>query len=101
MFGLIIHVRYWAVLVQGQSWRNSKSRKNFRERLSVVSIWSYKREFMISEIKWGANQRLFPVTELYLNKMYEVGEKHLAVYDVRLLSRENLTYKQKRKTVKK
>jgi hypothetical protein len=56
---------------------------------------------MISEIKWGANQRLFPVTELYLNKMYEVGEKHLTVYGVSLLSRENLTYKQKRKTVRK
>jgi hypothetical protein len=33
--------------------------------------------------------------------MYEVGEKYLAVYDVRLLSRENLTYKQERKTVRK
>jgi hypothetical protein len=56
---------------------------------------------MVSEIKRGANQRLFPVTELYLNKMYEVGEKHLAVYGVRLLSRENLTYKQERKNVRK
>jgi hypothetical protein len=33
--------------------------------------------------------------------MYEVGEKNLAVYDVRLLSRENITYEQKRKTIKK
>jgi len=56
---------------------------------------------MISEIKRGANQRLFPLTELYLNKRYEVGEKILAVYGVRLLSRENLMYKQKRKTVRK
>ena len=48
-----------------------------------------------------ANQRLFPVTELYFNKRYEVGEKHLVVYDVRLLSRENITYKQERKTVRK
>jgi hypothetical protein len=48
---------------------------------------------MVSEIKWGANPRLFPITELYLNKIYEVGEKHLTVYGVRLLLRENITYK--------
>jgi hypothetical protein len=48
---------------------------------------------MISEIKRGENQRLFPVTELYLNKMYEVGDFFLAVYGLRLLSRENLMYK--------
>ena len=88
-------------MIQGKSWRNNKIRKNLRGRLSVVSIRLYKREFTISGIKRGANQRLFPITELYLNKMYEVGEKHLAVYNVRLLSRENLMYKQKKKNVKK
>jgi hypothetical protein len=56
---------------------------------------------MISEIKQVANQSLFPVTELYFNKRYEVGGKHLVVYGVRLLSRDNLTYKQKRKIVRK
>ena len=60
-----------------------------------------KESLRFQKQKRGANQRLFPVTGLYFNKMYEVGEKHLVVYDVRLLSRENITYKQKRKTVKK
>jgi hypothetical protein len=67
VFDLIIWVRYWAVLVQGQSWRNSKIRK-LGGKLSVVSIRSYKRDFTVSEIKRGANQRLFPVTGLYFNK---------------------------------
>jgi hypothetical protein len=48
-----------------------------------------------------ANLRLVPVTVLYFNKRCEVGEKHLAVYNARLLSKGNLTYKQKRKIVKK
>jgi hypothetical protein len=48
-----------------------------------------------------ANQRLVPVTVLYFNKRCEMGEKHLTVYGVRLLSRESITHKQERKNVRK
>jgi hypothetical protein len=49
------------MLVQGQSWRNSKRKrkrkKPQREKLSVVSIWSYKREFTVSGIKQGCKSK--------------------------------------------
>jgi hypothetical protein len=54
--------------------------------------WSYKENLRLQKYQVDANLRLVPITVLYFNKRCEVGEKHLAVYYARLLSKRNLTY---------